>query len=55
MNRDFNPTSTWARIASAAAATVATMLIAVFIGGLAQHYSGGWQMTSAKSLSLVMR
>lgn len=55
MNRNFNPTSTLIRLASAAAATLATMAIAVSIAGLAQHYSSGGQVASAKSLPVAMR
>lgn len=55
MNRNFNPTSTWTRFASAAAAMVMTTIIAVSIGGLAQHYSSGWQMASVKSFPVAMK
>lgn len=40
MNREFNPTSGRIRTTFAAAAMVVTMLVAILIEGLIDHYNG---------------
>lgn len=56
MNREFNPTSGRIRATFAAAAMVATILVAISIDGLIDHYNGvGTGLASAGPVVIAQR
>jgi len=55
MNREFNPSSTLIRTVFAAAAVVATVLVAGSIEGLIHHYNPESQLASAQHIVVAKR
>ena len=55
MNREFNPTSTSIRSVFAAAAVLATLLVAGSIDGLVDHYSADGQVAGNQPVVVAQR